>query len=75
MGPFRYNGCPTTLPERINAGTTVSWTLNACNDPRDTVGTVAFNIYRESGQVNIGWDSPLLGSAGYTASVPWARGA
>ncbi|MEU2623525.1 hypothetical protein ABZ642_36400 [Streptomyces sp. NPDC007157] len=70
LGPYSYNGCPATLPDRINAGTTASWTLNACNDPRGNVGTVALNIYRESGRVNIGWDAPLLGSAGYTASAP-----
>lgn len=70
LSQSRYNGCPTTLPEHIGAGTTVSWSLNACNDPRGNVGTAAFNINRESGQVNIGWEAPLLGSAGYTASAP-----
>lgn len=70
LGPFSYNGCPTTLPDSITAGATVSWTFNACNDSRGNVGTGAFNIYRESGRVNIGWDAPLLGSAGYTESAP-----
>ncbi|MFJ9707786.1 OmpL47-type beta-barrel domain-containing protein [Streptomyces sp. NPDC101234] len=70
LGPYSYNGCPATLPDRINAGATASWTLNACNDPTGNVGTVAFNIARESGRVNIGWNAPLVGSASYTESAP-----
>ncbi|MEV7326190.1 hypothetical protein [Streptomyces sp. NPDC093970] len=70
LGPFEYNGCPAALPNHINAGATASWTLHACNNPRGNIGTVAFNVYRESGRVNIGWDAPLLGAAGYTASAP-----
>ncbi|MFS4095773.1 OmpL47-type beta-barrel domain-containing protein [Streptomyces sp. AF1A] len=70
LGRSEYTGCPTTLPDRIAAGTTASWNLNACNNVRGNVGTVNFHPYRESAPVTVGWDAPLLGSADYTATAP-----
>ncbi|WP_143074844.1 OmpL47-type beta-barrel domain-containing protein [Streptomyces mangrovisoli] len=70
LGQINYSGCPINPPNRIDAGTTVSWTFNACTDSRGNVGTAAFNIYRETGQVNLRWDAPLVGAASYTATAP-----
>ncbi|MGV9337444.1 OmpL47-type beta-barrel domain-containing protein [Streptomyces sp. NPDC003688] len=70
LGPNSYNGCPAALPERINAGATASWNLDACGDPRGNFGTVAFNIYRETNRTQITWDAPVVGDATYTQSAP-----
>ncbi|MBV1947587.1 OmpL47-type beta-barrel domain-containing protein [Streptomyces sp. BV129] len=70
LGPNSYNGCPAALPERINAGATATWNLDACGDPRGNFGTVSFNIYREPNRTQIGWDAPVVGDATYTQTAP-----
>ncbi|MFG2814415.1 hypothetical protein [Streptomyces sp. NPDC048410] len=70
LGPNSYNGCPAALPERVNAGATATWTLDACGDPRGNVGTVSFNIYREPSRTQISWDAPVVGDSSYTQTAP-----
>ncbi|WP_158685038.1 OmpL47-type beta-barrel domain-containing protein [Streptomyces sp. LaPpAH-108] len=70
-GGGNYNGCPANLPQRIAAGTTATWTLSTLCGPTDgNVGNLRYNVYRESAQVQIGWDAPIVGDATYTQSAP-----
>ncbi|GAA1256937.1 hypothetical protein GCM10009665_54150 [Kitasatospora nipponensis] len=65
-----YNGCAIQEPQVIAAGGTVSWTLQACGDPRGNVGTFSFALVRDSGLVQVGWDAPVVGANTYTESAP-----